>query len=186
MSSCVHIDAWFRGDSLAVFFMAVPFWEKHPEILSGPGGTATLKFQQGSGRSRRIVRTQHRDASLFGSHAVTVNCEELVHGACDVRATLDSELDPRANLRGESRWRKGGGRQVDVRPPYAHPKPSVFPLKGEERVPIWYRQTKATKRGEMGDEESERVMVAAKWGNPSEGTLWSEGRAGTWNRERER
>src|SRR5579871_4974716 len=44
MSNCVHIDTWPRDDSLAGFFMAVPFWEKHPEIPSGPGGTATLNF----------------------------------------------------------------------------------------------------------------------------------------------
>ena len=49
-----------------------------------------------------------------------------------------------------------------------------------------YRQAKATKRGGKGDEESERVVVARNRGNRAEGTPWSEGRAGTWNRERER
>ncbi len=49
-----------------------------------------------------------------------------------------------------------------------------------------YRQAKATKRGEMGGEESERAIVAVKRGNSSKRTPWSEGRAGTWNRERER
>jgi hypothetical protein len=39
---------------------------------------------------------------------------------------------------------------------------------------------------ERGGGTSERAVVATKQGNRSEGTLWSEGRAGTWNRERER
>src|SRR5579871_1843435 len=54
MSNCVHIDTWPRDDSLAGFFMAVPFWEKHPEIPSGPGGTATLNF------------SSHRDDAIPG------------------------------------------------------------------------------------------------------------------------
>ena len=37
-----------------------------------------------------------------------------------------------------------------------------------------------------GGEESERAIVAVKRGNLSERTSWSEGRAGTRNRERER
>src|SRR3984957_20730848 len=49
-----------------------------------------------------------------------------------------------------------------------------------------YRQAKATKRGGMGDEEAECVVVATKRGNRSDGTPWSEGRAWTRNRERER
>ncbi len=53
MSSCVHNDAWFRAGSLAGFFIAVPFGSKHPEIPSGPGGTATFKFQQSAGRRLR-------------------------------------------------------------------------------------------------------------------------------------
>jgi len=35
--------------------MAVPFWEKHPEIPSGPGGTATLNF------------SSHRDDAFYFS-----------------------------------------------------------------------------------------------------------------------
>jgi predicted NBD/HSP70 family sugar kinase len=42
-----------------------------------------------------------------------------------------------------------------------------------------YRQAKATKRGGMGDEESERADGAVKRGNRPEGTLRSKGRAGT-------
>jgi hypothetical protein len=43
-----------------------------------------------------------------------------------------------------------------------------------------YRQAKATKRGGMGDEESERADGAMKRGSQPEGTPRSKGRAGTW------
>ena len=41
----------------------------------------------------------------------------------------------------------------------------------------WYRQAKATKRGEMDGGESERPVVPSKPGNHSEGTRWREGDA---------
>src|SRR3984957_15495167 len=48
-----------------------------------------------------------------------------------------------------------------------------------------YRQAKATKRGEMDDEESERAERALRRGNRAKGTPRSKGRAGTWQpRER--
>lgn len=44
--------------------------------------------------------------------------------------------------------------------------PSWWGRTGDER---WYRQTKATKCGEMGDRESERPIVALRRGNSTEG-----------------
>ena len=48
----------------------------------------------------------------------------------------------------------------------------------------WYRQAKATKRGETGGRESERLIVAMKWGNGPSRTPRSEGGAALWTRSR--
>ena len=50
----------------------------------------------------------------------------------------------------------------------------------------WYRHAKATKRGGMGGEESERLIVPAKRGNRVHETPWREGGADRGSRWRER
>ena len=50
----------------------------------------------------------------------------------------------------------------------------------------WYRRAKATKRGGMGGEESECLILPVKRGNHAHDTPWREGGAGRWTRWRER
>jgi hypothetical protein len=47
-------------------------------------------------------------------------------------------------------------------------------------------QAKETKRGRKGDEASEHLIVAEEAGEPTRGTPWREGGAGTRNCWRER
>ena len=54
------------------------------------------------------------------------------------------------------------------------PRPCV-PAGGSESAQGWYRQVKATKRGEMNGRESERPIVPLKPGEPTRGTLGREG-----------
>ncbi len=49
------------------------------------------------------------------------------------------------------------------------------PAGGSKSVQGWYRHVKATKRGEMSGRESERPIVATKWGNSTEGPHGAKG-----------
>ncbi len=70
-----------------------------------------------------------------------------------------------------------------------NPRPRALrltPVGANTQVLGWYRQAKATKRGGMGGEESERLIVPLKRGNHAHETPWREGGAERWNRWRER
>jgi hypothetical protein len=59
----------------------------------------------------------------------------------------------------------------------------VFRAAGDEQgTQRWYRQAKATKCGEMGGRESERLVVSPKRGNRPSWTPWREGDAAFWAR----
>jgi hypothetical protein len=59
-------------------------------------------------------------------------------------------------------------------------------LGNEDRVQARYRRVKETKRGGMGAQESEHLVVPKKPGNAPERTRGREGDAGTWTRWRDR
>ena len=64
-------------------------------------------------------------------------------------------------------------------------RPLAVPRRAR-RVAARYQRVKATKRGGMGEQESEHSIVPWKRGNAPERTPWREGDAGPWTRWRDR
>ena len=94
--------------------------------------------------------------------------------------------------RGRSAWHAcGWGSRELGRPRRLHlkdrrgagtdsPKPEAVDVapgvrRSEPQVLGWYRRVKATKRGGMGGEESERLILPVKRGNHAHDTPWREG-----------
>ena len=109
----------------------------------------------------------------------------------------------RGPCRGRSAWHAGGWVSREPgRPHRLHlkgcrgagtgspsPRPWTWHLASDGANPQvlgWYRRAKATKRGGMGGEESERLILPVKRGNHAHETPWREGGAGRWIRWRER
>ena len=109
----------------------------------------------------------------------------------------------RGPCRGRSAWHAGGWVSREPgRPHRLHlkgcrgagtgspsPRPWTWHLASggaNPQVLGWYRRAKATKRGGMGGEESERLILPVKRGNHAHDTPWREGGAGRWTRWRER
>ena len=78
ISNCVTIGAWLRITSLAGFFTGGSFLGKHPEIPSGPGGTATFKFQQSAGRCPDTFSA----TITYNSTNVTLQLYDEAGGSC--------------------------------------------------------------------------------------------------------
>jgi len=73
----------------------------------------------------------------------------------------------------------GGGRQNQLQ---VKPQPLVLGWGDKQGTKRWYRPAKATKCGETGGRESERLIVSLKQGNRPSWTLWREGDAALWDR----
>lgn len=105
-------------------------------------------------------------------------------GGMTVVAEVSSGSENTARARGSPGTREGSSsppkrvRSGDRGPNPRPGRDAPFSRGSERSGAWWYRQAKATKRGETGVEQSERLVVPLKWGNRPKGPHRGKGAPG--------
>ena len=162
-------------------------------VMRGPGVTQGAKRSQGVRRPRviepRNALVARADVLRWTEGYIAASERPWRRGPCRGRSAWHAcgwvSREPGRPHRLHLKGCRGGGAGTGS----PSPRPWTWRLAfngAKPQVLGWYRRAKATKRGGMGDEESERPIVPAKRGNRANETPWREGGADGWTRWRDR